>query len=256
MLKYRMSKPRSLQLLDEACRPLDGVPEGLELGDLGPYVLVHPDDVHVPVPPGPLGQLQRLVHRDAELVPLPASRDVVVAAGVHVGVDPQRDAGPLPDPGGELLEPLELGGRLDVEEQDALPEPGHELRLGLPDAREDHLLRVEPGPHRPVELPAGDYVGAGPEGRQRPQHGEVPVRLDRVADQVVEAREGLVELPVGPLYRGVAVDVGRRPRLTGDLVERYPLAAEAAPLVVEVVQDPPPRSAVEVLYFSLLLPEP
>ena len=78
-----------LQLLDEAGGPLDGLSEGLELGDLRPYVLVHPYDVHAPVAPGPLGKLQRLVHRDAEFVSLPAGRYVVVAAGVHVRVDPQ-----------------------------------------------------------------------------------------------------------------------------------------------------------------------
>ena len=121
----------------------------------------------------------------------PPRCDVLVGPGVDVGVDAQRHAGPLAEAGADAVEVLQLGGRLDVEEQYALPKPRHELLLGLPDPGEDDLLRVEPGPHHPVELPAGDDVRSCPQGGERPQHGEVPVRLDRVADQVIQARKRL-----------------------------------------------------------------
>ena len=139
-----------------------------------------------------LGERERLADGDAELVQGPPRGDVLVGFGVHVRVDPQGYAGPLAVPGGEPVEVLELRSRLDVEEQYALAQPRHELPLRLADPGEDYLLRVEPGAHRPVELADGDDVGPRPEGGQSAQNGEVPVRLDRVADQVIQARKSLV----------------------------------------------------------------
>ncbi len=101
--------------------------------------------------------------------------------------------------GGATLQVLQLRGRLDVEEQYPLSHAGHELVLGLADPREDDLLRVETGLHRPVELTAGDDVRPRSKGRQSTQNSEVTVRLDREADHVVQTGEGLVQLPVGPL---------------------------------------------------------
>ena len=187
-----------LQLRDEGGALLYGLGERGELGDLGPYVLVDPDEVDAPVLPDPLGEREGLVDGDAELVEGPARGDVVVRVGVHVRVDPQGDARPLAVPAGEAVEVLELGGGLHVEQQDALAQPRHELPLGLAHPGEDDHLRIEAGAHRPVELADGDDVGPGPEGGQRAQDRQVTVRLDRVADQVIQARESLVELPVSP----------------------------------------------------------
>ena len=86
----------------------------------------HRDDVLVPLEMQPRGG-------DAELVLSPPCCHVLVGPGVDVGVDAQRHAGPLAEAGAKAVEVLQLGGRLDVEEQDALPKPRHELLLGLPD---------------------------------------------------------------------------------------------------------------------------
>src|SRR3712207_3042267 len=228
-------------LLDEARALLDGLGEGGELGDLGPYMLVDAEEVDAPVIPHPLCERERLVHGDAELVEGPPCGDVVVGLGVHVRVHPQGDAGALAVTGGEPVEVLELRGRLDVEEQNALPETRHELVLRLAYPGEDHLLRVEPGVHRPVEFADGDDVSPGPEGGQGTQNRQISVSLHRVADQVVEARKSLVQLPIRPLQSGVAVDVGGGPGVLRYLGERYVLAAEDAPLIVELVQCLPPR---------------
>ncbi len=42
-----------------------------------------------------------------------------MALRVHVGVDTDRDRGLGAKPGGDRLQPLELGGRFDVEAEDA-----------------------------------------------------------------------------------------------------------------------------------------
>src|SRR5215203_845244 len=97
--------------------------------------------------------------------------------------------------------------------------------------------------HRPVELPPGDDVCPCPQSSERPQHGEVPVRLDRVADQVVQARKRAIELRLRAFEGSVTVDVGRGPCRRGYLGERQVLTAESAPLIVKVVQNVPPRVA-------------
>src|SRR3712207_2740660 len=220
----------SLEYLDEPGALLDGLGEGGELGDLGPYMLVNPDKVHAPVLPHPFGERERLVYGDAELVEGAPGGDVLVGLGVHVRVDPQGDPGALAVPAGEPVEVLELRGGLDVEEQDALPEARHELPLRLADPGEDHLLRVEPGAHRPVELADGDDISPCPEGGQSAQNREFAVGLPGVAHQGIQTRDRLVQLPIGPLEGGVAVDVGRGPRPLGCLGERYVPAADKARL--------------------------
>src|SRR3712207_9149841 len=65
-------------LLDEARTLLDGLGEGGELGDLGPYMLVDAEEVDALVLPHPLGERERLVHGDAELVEGPPGGDVLV----------------------------------------------------------------------------------------------------------------------------------------------------------------------------------
>src|SRR5215207_8923439 len=152
----------------------------------------------------------------------------------------QRDARRLAVASRQAFEMLQLGGRLDVEEQDTLTQTRQELIVGLAHAREDDLLRVEPGPHHPIQLAARDDICPGPQGGQRAQDGEVPVGLYRVADHMLKSRESLVELPVCLLQSTVAVDVGRCTRAPRDLKEGDVLAPETALPVVEVVQSLPP----------------
>src|SRR4029453_4185312 len=68
------------------------------------------------------------------------------------------------------------------------------------------------------------------------QDGQVPVRLHRVADHVIQARKSLVQLPVRPLQSTVAVDVDRRPRALRYLGERHVLARGRPARVGELLQ--------------------
>src|SRR5215207_6072524 len=92
-----------LELLYQLGALFDRLGEGGELGDLGSYVLVNPDEVNAPVLPHPLGERERLVNGDAELIESPSGGDVLVGPGVHVRVDPQRDARPLAVPAGQTV---------------------------------------------------------------------------------------------------------------------------------------------------------
>ena len=57
-------------------------------------------------------------------------------------------------------------------------------------------------------------------------HRDVGVGLDRVADQRVEAGEGLLQHPVVPLQRGGGVDVDRRAHLVGKARQAHVLRVE------------------------------
>ena len=181
--------------------------------------------------------------------PLPVVTWSWVSASTS-GLTRKRHAGPLAEPGADAVQEIQLRRGLDVEEQYALPEAGHELFLRLPHPGEDDLLGVEPGPHGPVEFTPGDDVRPCPERGEGPQHGEVAVGLDRKADEVVQPGERLVEFRVRPVKGVVAVDVGGRTRPRGYLGERHVLAAESAPLVVKVVQNVPPRVAGACYIFG------
>jgi hypothetical protein len=78
---------------------------------------------------------------------------------------------------------------------------------------------------------------------------------------VIEARERLVQLPVGPLQRSVTVDLDRGSDVSGYVGEGHVLAVEAVPLVVKLVQRfylllfISLAARMEVLYCLLLLAE-
>src|SRR5918998_1713957 len=156
----------AFELVDQLGALIDGLGVRGEFGDLAAYVLVYPDEVYAPVLQHPFGERQGLVDGDAKLAGAVTGRDVGVGLGVHVGVDAQGDTRPLAVAHGQALDVLQLGGRLDVEEQDALAEARHQLVLGLADPGEDYFLRIEPGLHRAVQLAARDDV------RPRPERGE------------------------------------------------------------------------------------
>lgn len=62
---------------------------------------------------------------------------------------------------------------------------------GLADAGEHHLGRIAAGGQDTLQLTAGNDVETGAEARQHIQHPEVGVGLDREADQVRHAGEGV-----------------------------------------------------------------
>src|SRR5262249_3797611 len=140
-----------------------------------------------------------------------------------------------PDLGGDGIEHVELGRRLDVEGEYAFPQSVGHLVARFADSRKDDLPRVGARGERAIELTAGDDVETAAFLRESREHGELRVRLDRVANDVWRRPESFVEDAVMPSERCQAVHVTGRADLVGDLRERNPLGAELASLVLEEV---------------------
>ena len=155
--------------------------------------------------------------------------------GVHVGVDAQRDAGGAAKAGGDLAQGVQLGLGLHVEAEDALAQREGHLVPRLADAGEDDAVGRHAGGQRAAQLALRDHVHAGAQPRQGGDHGLVGVGLDGVADQRVEAGEGLLQHPVVPLQRGGGIAIERRAHLGGDARQAHVLRVEDTTAVGEMV---------------------
>ena len=88
----------------------------------------------------------------------------------------------------------------DIELMDAGLERGRHFARGLADAGKDDAVRRNAGGQRLLQFAARDDVGAGAEPRQRLQHRQIAVGLDRIGDQRV-LRKGAGEDLVVALQR-------------------------------------------------------
>ncbi len=113
--------------------------------------------------------------------------------------------------------------------------PKRQLRRRLADAGEHDLLRRHAGGERAPELALRHHVGAGAEPRQRGDDRLVGIGLQRVADQVVEAGERLVEDAVVPRQRGGRIAIERRADRRRDRRHGHVLGVQHAIPVREMV---------------------
>src|SRR3989442_446050 len=75
---------------------------------------------------------------------------------------------------------------------------------------------------------------AGAGARERAEHAEIPVGLDRVADDVRDLGEGVVVAPVALQQGRLRVDIGGRADVGGEGAQRHLLAAEVGVAVGDV----------------------
>ena len=130
---------------------------------------------------------------DAELVLALAGGDVFVCLRVHVGVHTDRGGGDFPEFPGDLVEIAEFLFALDVERVDALLEGVDDFRAGLADTGEGAVGGISAGLDHAEKLAARDDVEARAFGGEQAEDGEIGVRLDRISDLVIDARQCLVE---------------------------------------------------------------
>ena len=139
------------------------------------------------------------------------------------------------------IDALQLGDGLDVEAQDVCRQRPLDLALALADAREHDFRRACTGCQHAFELSTGNDVEAGAEPRQHIEHGEVGVRLHRIADQRGAASECVC---IGLVGRGdgrARVDVERRAEAGCKLSEGDALAMQFAVPVIEADAHGPRR---------------
>ena len=149
---------------------------------------------------------RRLGPGDTELVGLATRADLVERAGVHIGIDPERNGRGQAEARCDARQAADFRCALAIDLEDAAPERGLHFRVGLADAREDDLLRRNARCKRAPELTLRNDIRTRSEAGQQAQHRQVAVRLHRIAD----ARRGQrrLEFPIGGLdgVGGIHID--------------------------------------------------
>ena len=223
------------QAVDQPEQALEGVEEGLQLGQLRADVAVDADHLQVVKLGGAGVDRLGLVDGDAELVLFQAGGDIGVGLGVHVRVDPQRYRRFHAEFRSYPLQALQLFAGLDVEAVHADFQGAAHVVAGLADAGEHHLGRIAAGGQDTLQLTAGNDVETGAEARQHIQHPEVGVGLDREADQMRHAGEGIGIGAVLGLDVCAGIDVGGRAETLGDAGKRHPFREQLTVAVTECV---------------------
>ena len=141
--------------------------EGLDTGDLGADVETDTRNLEVLRAACLAVQFGGCFDRDAELVLPQTGRNVGMGLRVHVGIHSQGNAGGLVAGCRPGVQDVQLGRGFDVELQDARVQGEIDLVFGLAHAGEHDLLRIRPGPQRPLKLSARDDVEPGPESPEK-----------------------------------------------------------------------------------------
>ena len=199
-----------LQLGDEGEQLVHRRLEGFHAGELGADVGLDAAQAEVLQLRGTGIDTLDLLEGDAELVLVGAGGDLGVGAGVHVRVHAHGDGGDLLEARGDLVDALQLGLGFAVEAVNAGLEGELDLGLGLADAGEDALGGVAAGGDDAAQLAFADGVEAAAGVGEHAHDGLVGVGLHRVADEVVERGEGVVELVEVVLEGGLRIDVEGR----------------------------------------------
>ena len=100
------------------------------------------------------------------------------------------------------LDSLEFGGALDVERADAALAAVVDFGIALADAGEHDAPRVAAGAQHALKLAARDDVETGAESCQAREYAQVAVRLDRVADAVIDPFERGLQRLVAVVHVG------------------------------------------------------
>ena len=164
--------------------------------------------------------------RHAKLTDPQARRDVGMAFGVNIRIDPQRDSRLDAERVCDRRDTIQLTRRFRVDRGDTVRNGVLELSARLADAGENDLGRKEPGPLRHVYLPARVRIDLAAERAQQSYDRERRVGLERVVNGVGIRGERLVERVVRGADRLGAVDIDRRADAFDDRLHTHAIAGQ------------------------------
>jgi len=199
----------------------------------------YPGDVEIREPRRGAVGLDRRRDIDPELVLLQAGRDVRVGLRIDVGIDPQRDAGPLSECLRAELDRLQLRRGFDIEEKNTARQGIVDLIDPLADARVNDLSRIRAGQKRSVQFAAGHDVDAAAFADEDPQDCDVGIGLCGETDNVGLAGEGIVKNPEVPFQGIVAVEIKGRTHLLRDGADCEFLTPEFVSMILKIVHELP-----------------
>src|SRR5690348_4907183 len=155
-----------------------------------------------------------------------ACGDVRMPAGFDVGIHANRGGRGIAEARGFAGEHIELGRRLDIEEQNASAQSFANFLVRLADAGENNALTGNSDPLKAIQFAATDDVETRTESLERTQNREIRIRLHGITDGMRQTAEGAVETPVRRSERGAAVYIRRRADAGGDFSDGNSFAME------------------------------
>ena len=178
------AKPAPRNSRTSSATPLEGPAERREIDELRADMHRKPDRLDAGQRSGEAVGRDRVVDIDAELVLFLAGRDLGVGQRIDIGIDPDRDRR---DPAARRRRSSLSRRSSGIDStliwwMPAASAASSSPRV-LPTPEKMIRSRRDAGGERAAQLAFRDDVGAGAEPGEEAQHGEVRVRLDRVADQ-------------------------------------------------------------------------
>ena len=168
---------------------------------------IQPDDPNVVQTGGALVYLQGLLDSQSKLVFAQPGGYVRMGHRIHVGIDPHRHRRHVAELTGDPVQHFQFRRGFQVKAMDAqLQRAGHLCRL-FADPGKNNVGRVATGGDDAIQFTAGDDVETRTQPGQHIEHGQVGVRLHRVADQVIGASERLLILDKGGFQCRPRIDV-------------------------------------------------
>ena len=156
-------------------------------------------------------------------------------AGVHVRIHPHCDRRDPLEPSGHAIDAVQLRFAFDVESINAAAQREFNFLFGLAHAGKRAFPRRSAGGNHAAQFALADDVEAATQVGESAQDSEVGVRLDRVADEVLERRQRGVELAKVVRQGALRIDVKRRAELLDERINRNALAVELARQVMKIV---------------------
>ena len=179
-----------------------------------------------------------LLEGDAEFIFVGAGGDLGMCPSIDVGIHAHGDGSDLLQSRRDLVDADQLRLALDVEGIDALAQRELDLLLRLAHAREDAMARVAARRDDAAQFPAADHVEAAAHVGQRAHDGHVRVGLHRVADEVIERGESLIELAEMILQRVLGINVERRAETFHQRLDGGAFAIQLSTDETKIVHEP------------------
>ena len=155
--------------------------------------------------------------------------------GVHVRIHSNGDGCLLLQFAGNPVDAFELGNAFDIEAVDSLAKGEGDFVLRLADTGKGALLGIPAGGDDSLEFPAADNIEAAALIGERTHDRQIAVRLHRVANQVIQRGERLVEFLEVMFEGALRIDEQGTPVLFDERFDTGPLAVKLLSFIRKVM---------------------
>ena len=135
--------------------------------------------------------------------------------GIDIRIDADRYGGASAKAHCDVGKELELGFGLDVEAGDAFLQGCSHFACGLANPREHDLAAGHAQGQGAPQFTFGDDIDPSAEIDERLHHRLIGIRLSRIEDRMIGAREGLIENVIMALERRRRITIERRADILG-----------------------------------------